>query len=172
MALSDEDQSLIKRLKGDLAISPQMADYLERSWGQTALLFQAARGEGYKEGWNDRESDLLTAVDRIYSQAQPASPDITAGPVAPRLKAAATTIIIRRQAAQLPTLDETAELGAAAGDAIARIEVLEAVVEAACDEIRELRRYANRHGGGYAAEDFEEGLAVLKREPPLTNKSP
>lgn len=48
----------------------------------------------------------------------------------------------------------------------AALELFPALVEAlkeACEEIRELRRYANNHGRMYDSEEYEEGLAVLSQ---------
>ena len=50
-----------------LEFSPSTWTDLTASWATNAIaaLLQAAREEAYKEGWNDREDDLIAGVNRI-----------------------------------------------------------------------------------------------------------
>lgn len=72
--LTDEDRALIMRTLGCGLLQGSDETILSLPYKRVAALLQAARSEAYKQGWNDREGDLLAAADRILpdrSEAQP-----------------------------------------------------------------------------------------------------
>ena len=76
MSLSEKDRALkdlrdrLQAFVGAVAEITDCSDDVDAINRADALL-QAAREEAYKEGWNDREDDLISGVNRIAPEQPP-----------------------------------------------------------------------------------------------------
>jgi|GEM_PF-1362887 len=68
MSLSEKDRALIQDTLGFVPLFGSDKTYLSLRYRDLAAILQAAREEAYKEGWNDREGDLIAGVTRIIPE--------------------------------------------------------------------------------------------------------
>jgi hypothetical protein len=99
------------------------------------------------------------AIERLFARSN-GSPEyeVWAGPPTARRRAVAADL--KSLLAYITQLEGEAEAGRKA------VEALRGGLNVACEEIYDLRRYANNHGGMIDCEKFTEGLAALAALPP------